>query len=141
MSYNIAKRSDYMSINDMLDADILPVFAIMGLILLCVIPIGISIGRKANYQKNLEIYGDRLNLSHNPEIEIIAKVIDKRTAPHPYASSVSINYLLFEQKDGIRKEFAIRDANIFATMVKGDIGVLKYHSNYFVSFDITKEEN
>lgn len=130
-----------MSINDMLDVDILPVFVIVGLLFICVISIGLSIGRKANSQKNLELYGDRFNLSHNPEIEIIAKVIEKRSVPHPYAPSVSINYLLFEQNDGVRKEFAIRDSNTFAVIVKDDVGILKYHSNCFVSFDITKEES
>ncbi|MBR6646105.1 MAG: hypothetical protein IKL09_01150 [Clostridia bacterium] len=130
-----------MSINDMFDVDILPVFVIVGLLLICVIPIGLTMGRKANSQKNLELYGDRLNLSHNPEIEIIAKVIEKRSVPHPYAPSVSVNYLLFEQNDGVRKEFAIRDPGTFAVIVKGDVGLLKYHSNCFVSFDIIKEES
>lgn len=129
-----------MSINDMLDVDILPVFVIVGLLLICVIPIGLSFGRKVSSQKNLELYGDRFNLSHSPEIEIIAKVIEKRSVPHPYAPSVSVNYLLFEQEDGIRKEFAIRDPNVFSVIVKDDVGILKYHSNCFISFNITKED-
>lgn len=137
---NSEKDVNIMSINDLLDADILPPFVIVTLIfILVVIPVSVTLGKKHAAEKEVELYGDSFNLKNEDEIIIAAEVIDKRSVPHPHAPSVSVNYLLFEQRDGVRKEFAIRDINVFGTIIKGDVGILKYYSNHFVSFDIETE--
>lgn len=129
-----------MSINDLLDdPDILPMFmTFFGLAIIIIVSIAWVIVTKAFKENNIRLYGADTMGIHDTEISVMATVIEKRTAPNPIAPNTSVSYLLFEQEDGTRKEFAIKDQNTFSRIIVGDTGILKYYSNHFVSFAIQK---
>ena len=120
-----------MSVNDLLDSDVLiPAMLVMFLVIMIfAIPVGLAMGKKANK----EIYGD-------DEYGVIkeernAKVLARRTAPHPMNQAVMINMVVFELANGSRVELAIKDAQQYGIMIEGDCGTLTYQGKKFVSFE------
>ena len=119
-----------MSINDVLDSDIvLPAMAIIFIVIMIIaIPAGISKSKKANES----IYGD--NSDDVIKEERNAKIIAIRSNPHPLYTTIIINSVVFELVNGNRLELAIKDPNVFGVMVEGDIGILKYQGKKFIGF-------
>lgn len=117
---------DYLSKSE----SALPV--LVGLVILAVffaIPAGLAMAKKIN--KN--IYGDD---EFGPiSEENNARIIAKRTTPHPLNQGVMINIVVFELVNGSRFELAIKDPNTYVIMVEGDCGTLKYQGKKFVSFE------
>ncbi|MBQ3088056.1 MAG: DUF2500 domain-containing protein [Clostridia bacterium] len=122
-----------MSINDMLDANLMPVFLIIAIIFIVALPIGIAVG-KAN--KN-SIYGD--NDTSSISIEKDVKILARRSSPNPISPTVMVNTVVFELKSGSRVELAIKNQNAFGLMVEGDCGTLKYQGKRFISFDRSEQ--
>ena len=122
-----------MSINDLLDADLtMPIilaFIIIGAVMLFAIPAGINAAKKTNNS----IYGDDEYEATKEEKN--ARIIARRTMPHPLNQAVMINMVVFELANGSRVELAIKDPNTYGIMVEGDRGTLKYQEKKFVSFE------
>lgn len=122
-----------MSINSFLDADLtMPIiitFIILVVVLIFALPVGLNVAKKTNNN----IYGD-------DEYEAIkeeknAKIVAKRTTPHPLSPTVMINMVVFELENGNRIELAIKEPNTYGIMVEGDVGTLKYQGKKFVEFE------
>lgn len=75
------------------------------------------------------------NYNSNTSVrEVHAKILSKRTAPYKYSTTVLINYILFETDEGQRIELAIKDSNVYGTLLENDEGILKYQDNHFIGF-------
>ena len=122
-----------MSINDFLDADLtMPIiitFIIIAVVMIFAIPAGLNAAKKTNNK----IYGDDEYGATKEEKN--AKIIARRTTPHPLNQAVMINMVVFELANGSRVELAIKDPNTYGVMVEGDRGTLKYQGKKFVSFE------
>ena len=120
-----------MSVNDLLDSEILIPMMLVSFVVIMIIfvPIGLSIGKKTNNR----IYGDDEYGAAKEEKG--AKIIARRTTPHPMNQAVMINMVVFELANGSRVELAIKDPKIYGVMVEGDCGTLKYQGKKFVSFE------
>lgn len=120
-----------MSVNDLLDSEILiPMMLVSFVVIMIVfVPIGLAIGKKTNNR----IYGD--DECGAAKEEKGAKIIARRTTPHPMNQAVMINMVVFELANGSRVELAIKDPKIYGVMVEGDCGTLKYQGKKFVSFE------
>lgn len=120
-----------MSVNDLLSSEVfIPAMLIVFVVvMLFAIPTGIIKSRKTNNA----IYGDcdfeEINETKN------AKIVAKRTAPHPLSQTVSVNMVVFEFTDGSRIELAIKDSDVYNIMVVGDCGILKYQGKKFIKFE------
>lgn len=119
-----------MSINDMLESEILlPAMAIVFIVIMIfAIPAGIARGKKTNEA----IYGE--NDDGIIKEERNAKIIALRSNPHPLNSTILIHSAVFELTDGNRLEFAIKDPDVFGVMIEGDFGTLWYQGKKFVGF-------
>lgn len=120
-----------MSINDLLASEefIPAILVIFVVVMIFAIPAGLAMGKKTNNN----IYGD-------DEYGVIqeeknAKIIARRTTPHPLNQAVMINMVVFELSNGSRVELAIKDPNTYSIMVEGDLGTLKYQGKRFVGFE------
>lgn len=120
-----------MSINDLLASEefIPAILVIFVIVMIFAIPAGLAMGKKTNNN----IYGD-------DEYGVIqeeknAKIIARRTTPHPLNQAVMINMVVFELSNGSRVELAIKDPNTYSIMVEGDLGTLKYQGKRFVGFE------
>ena len=125
-----------MSINDLFDSDVfLPMFFIGIVVVAAVaIPIGIKFGN----QINANVYG---SYEYGTESEALnAKIISKSTKAHPASPNILVNSVVFELTDGGRLEFAVKDADIYAVMVVGDCGTLKYQGKRFIDFERNKTD-
>ncbi|MBQ8909764.1 MAG: DUF2500 domain-containing protein [Oscillospiraceae bacterium] len=123
-----------MSINDLLDSEwfLIIVLVGIGIGMLVAIP-GMYAGISAGKQTTRNIYGDD---EYGPILEDRnAKIIARRTTPHPLNQALMVNRVVFELADGNRMEFAIRDLNTYAIMVEGDRGTLRYQGKKFISFE------
>lgn len=120
-----------MSINDLLESDtFLPtIFIVFLLVMIVAIPIGLAVGKKTNDT----IYGDDEYDTTTEENN--AKVLARRTSPHPLNQTIMINMVVFELENGNRVELAIKDPNIYGIMVEGDCGTLKYTGKKFIGFE------
>lgn len=119
-----------MSINDLLDSEVLipSMLIIFVVIMVFAIPIGIALGKKTND----DIYGTN-DSDLSTEINN-AKIIARRTSPHPMNNAIAVNMVVFELETGRRVELAIKDSNTFGIMIEGDRGVLKHQGKKFISF-------
>ena len=120
-----------MSINDLLASEefIPAILVIFVIVMIFAIPAGLAMGKKTNNN----IYGD-------DEYGVIqeeknAKIIARRTTPHPLNQAVMINMVVFELSNGSRVELAIKDPNTYSIMVEGDLGTIKYQGKRFVGFE------
>lgn len=120
-----------MSINDLLDSEILipAMLVIFVVVMIFAIPAGLAMGKKTNNN----IYGDDEFGATKEEKN--AKIIARRTTPHPLNQAVMINMVMFELANGSRIELAIKDPNTYGIMVEGDRGTLKYQGKKFVGFE------
>lgn len=120
-----------MSINDLLDSEILiPAMMVMFVVVMIfAIPAGLAMGKKTNNN----IYGDDEYGATKEEKN--AKIIARRTTPHPLNQAVMINMVVFELADRSRVELAIKDPNTYGIMVEGDFGTLKFQGKKFVGFE------
>lgn len=122
-----------MSINDFLDADLtMPIiitFIIIAVVMIFAIPAGLNAAKKTNNN----IYGDDEYGATKEEKN--AKIIARRTTPHPLNQAVMINMVVFELANGSRVELAIKDPTTYGIMVEGDHGTLKYQGKKFVGFE------
>jgi len=120
-----------MSINDLLDDEMLipTIMVVFIIVLLFAIPIGVAVSRKTNEN----IYGD--NEYGTAREEKNAKIIARRSVPHPMSPTIRVNMVVFELTNGSRIELAIKDSTAFGVMVEGDFGTLKYQGKKFVSFE------
>lgn len=120
-----------MSINDLLDSEaIIPaMLVIFVVIMIFAIPTGLAIGKKTNN----DIYGD--DEYGATQVEKNAKIIARRTTPHPLNQAVMINMVVFELANGSRIELAIKDPNTYGIVVEGDCGTLKYQGKKFIGFE------
>lgn len=120
-----------MSVNDLLDSDIVipAILVIFVLLMIIAIPVGLALGKRTNN----DIYGDDEDGAANEENN--AKIVAKRTTPHPLNQTVMINTVVFELDDGMRIELAIKDSNAYGIMLEGDCGTLKYQGKRFVGFE------
>ncbi len=120
-----------MSINDLLDSEILipAMLVIFVVVMIFAIPAGLAMGKKTNNN----IYGDDEYGATKEEKN--AKIIARRTTPHPLNQAVMINMVVFELANGSRVELAIKDPNTYGIMVEGDRGTLKYQGKKFVGFE------
>ena len=120
-----------MSINDLMNDDSLLLYMgiIFIIIMIIALPAGIAAGKKATNN----IYGDDGN--EEKITEEVAKVVARRTVPHPMNQTVMINMIVFEMKNGERIELAIKDANTYGTIVEGDTGILWYQGKKFIDFE------
>lgn len=118
-----------MSINDLLDADLTPLFLIILIVIIIAIPTGIIMGSKTNKT----IYGDD---DYDTESESeIAKIIAMRSKPHPLNPAIMVNTVVFELENTSRIELAIKDPVMYSVMIEGDYGLLKHQGNKFISFE------
>ena len=118
-----------MSINDLLDSEIvIPAMLVFLLLFLVIgIPFGIGIGNA----KRKILYGDKCcELCEESNTKIIAKIIRN----HPTNSSIMINIVIFELKNGNKVELSIENQAKFNSMNEGDTGLLCYHGKRFISF-------
>ncbi len=119
-----------VSIDDLLkDDSLIPTMLIIFFVIMIIaLPVGIAMSKKANN----DIYGsdeyDEIKTERN------AKIIARRSTPHPMNASVLVNMVVFELENGIRVELAIKDPNTYGIMVEGDCGTLKYQGKRFISF-------
>ena len=115
-----------MSINDLLDADIIPfIIVIIGLGIIFaffVLPFMIS-------KEEKEVYGNNSNTSEKQEA--IATVIEKRTEVNYLTHNIKIHLAVFQFEDNERLELALPDAS---AIVVGDKGLLTYSGKHFISF-------
>lgn len=120
-----------MSINDLLDSEVMipAMLVIFVVIMIFAIPAGLAMGKKTNNN----IYGDDEYGATKEEKN--AKIIARRTTPHPLNQAVMINMVVFELANGSRVELAIKDPNTYGIMVEGDCGTLKYQGKKFISFE------
>ncbi len=120
-----------MSINDILNDDsFIPICMVMFVIIMVIaLPIGIAMGKKTNKS----IYGDD-EFGSITQVKG-AKIVARRTSPHPLNQTVMINMVVFELSNGERIEFAIKDPNTYGVMVEGDFGTLSYRGKKFIRFD------
>ena len=120
-----------MSINDLLDSEVFipAMLVIFVVIMIFAVPTGLAMGKKTNNN----IYGDDEYGATKEEKN--AKVIARRTTPHPLNQTVMINMVVFELANGSRIELAIKDPNTYGIMVEGDVGTLKYQGKKFVGFE------
>lgn len=126
-------RSDYMSSEEVLLVIVVGIlFFVLGVVFY-VIPKA----RQAKENAESAIYGAYSDHSPEKEVSVMAVIKNKRTGLVPNVGNV--NYILFEISDGSRMEFAIRDAQVFSTLLIGDTGLLRYYSNFYINFDIEKE--
>lgn len=118
-----------MSINDLLDSEILipAMLVIFVVVMIFAIPTGLAMSKKTNNN----IYGDD-EYGETKEAKNV-KIIARRTSPHPLNQTVMINMVVFELANGSRIELAIKDPNTI--MVEGDRGTLKYQGKKFISFE------
>ncbi len=123
-----------MSINDMLDSNV--VLPAMGIIFIIIMIIAIPAGLSRAKSTNEQIYGT-VNTAQNIQITVKKNVLlkSKRTEAHPLNQSVKICYALFELENGARLELAIQDINAFSLMAEGDIGTLKYQGQKFIGYE------
>lgn len=120
-----------MSVNDMKDMDLTPVIVVVAIIMAIIIPLAIKTGKKTAETTNKEIFGTG---EGTLQIGYGAKIVAKRTTPHPLNKNVLVNRVVFELRDGKRIELAIQSDSTYGSMVEGDVGVLKYQGNSYVSF-------
>lgn len=120
-----------MSINDLLDSEVfIPVMLVMFVVIMIfAIPAGLNAAKKTNNN----IYGD--DEYGETKEEKNARIIARRTTPHPLNQTVMINMVVFELANGSRVELAIKDPNTYGIMVEGDCGTLKYQGKKFVGFE------
>ena len=120
-----------MSINDLLDSEILilAMLVIFVVVMIFAIPTGLAMSKKTNNN----IYGDDEYGETNEAKNV--KIIARRTSPHPLNQTVMINMVVFELSNGSRVELAIKDPNTYSIMVEGDLGTLKYQGKRFVGFE------
>ncbi len=120
-----------MSINDLLDSEVFipAMLVIFVVIMIFAVPTGLARGRKTNNN----IYGDDEYGATKEEKN--AKIIARRSAPHPLNQAVMINMVVFELANGSRVELAIKDPNTYGIMVEGDSGTLKYQGKKFIEFE------
>ncbi len=120
-----------MSINDLLDSEVLipAMLVVFVVVMIFAIPTGIAMSRKTNSS----IYGDDEYETTNEEEN--ARIIARRTNPHPLNQTVMVNTVVFELADGNRIELAIKDTDTYSLMVEGDCGTLKYQGKKFVEFE------
>lgn len=120
-----------MSINDFFNDSSVPL--IMGIlfvvIMIIALPIGIANGKKTTNA----IYGDDSDQDHPQEKK--AKVLAKRTSPHPLNQTIMINMVVFEFENGTRLELALKDQNEYGLLVEGDEGTLRYQGKKYISFN------
>lgn len=120
-----------MSVNDLLDSEtLIPIMMIIFLlIMIFAIPTGMALSKNVNNN----IYGDGEN--EDTKEEKNAKIVARRSTPHPYNQTVLINKVVFELEDGSRVELAIKDPNTYGIMVEGDCGKLTYQGKKFIGFE------
>lgn len=118
-----------MSIDDFTSMDLTPVFVILVFVMIIALPVGLAMGKKTNNN----IYGDDEYRATTEEKN--AKIIAKRSAPHPLSPTVIVNMVVFELENGSRVELAIKDSTTYGIMVEGDCGTLKYQGKKFVGFE------
>ena len=120
-----------MSVNDLLDSEVFipAMLVIFVVVMIFAIPAGLAMSKKTNNN----IYGD--DEYGETKEEKNAKIIARRTVPHPLNQAVMINMVVFELANGSRVELAIKDPNTYGVMVEGDRGTLKYQGKKFVDFE------
>ena len=120
-----------MSINDLLDSEILipAIFVVFFLIMIVAIPAGIAASKKANK----DIYGD--NEVGETVKEATAKIVEKNSTAHPLSPTIMVNAIVFELENGNRVELAIKDSSVYGVLIVGDCGTLSYQGKKFVSFE------
>lgn len=120
-----------MSVNDLLDSEVFipAMLVVFVVVMIFAIPAGLAMGKKTNSN----IYGE--NEYGATKEEKNAKIIARRTTPHPLNRAVMINMVVFELANGSRVELAIKDPNTYGIMVEGDCGTLKYQGKKFVDFE------
>ena len=106
-----------MSINDLLDMNIIPLMCIICVILFAFL-ITISIAGKKQNKENLK----------KPIIESKARIISK--IPNPSAQNGNI---VVEFEDGERKEFFVYSKD-FNFLCENDVGILKTQGNRVLEF-------
>ena len=87
-------------------------------------------------QTDRGVYERRGNASTQ---KMTAVVLAKYTAPHPLNQQMPVNMITFELENGTRKSLAIKQNDIYATMLEGDTGILEYAGEMFISF--RREQN
>ncbi len=122
-----------MSINDLLDSEgfLMLLLVAFGIGMLVVMFVSKSAHRNAT-EINKNIYGDDKFGPITEEQN--AKIIARRTMPHPLNQAVTINLVVFELANGSRIELAIKDPTTYGIMVEGDCGTLKYQGKKFIGF-------
>lgn len=120
-----------MSANDLANMDLYPVIIITAIIMFFCIVLGVMKGKSTANKVNEEIYGSN---SDTQVKKASAKIVAKRTTPHPLNNALIINMVVFEFSDQSRIELAIKDPSIYGTMVEGDAGSLEYCGKKFIAF-------
>ena len=120
-----------MSINDLLDSEVFipAMLVIFVIVMIFAIPAGLALGKKTNNN----IYGDDEYGTIKEEKN--AKIISRRTTPHPLNQAVMINMVVFELANRSRVELAIKDPTTYGIMVEGDSGTLQYQGKKFIGFE------
>ena len=124
-----------MSLEDIYTSDASGKGLIIGAIIILIVifcfalPSGISRGKKINQEVFGE--GDTGPLEKHKN----AKLIAKRTAPHPATPTVTVYHLVFELENGSRKDFGIRDEQLYSTSMEGDCGTIQYIGRKLISFE------
>ena len=122
-----------MSINDLLDADLtMPIMVVV--VVICILGlIGIPVLIKASKKTEKNIYGsDEYGIAI---VEKNARILARRSGPHPLNQALVVNTVVFELANGSRIELAIKDNNVYGTMLEGDCGTLKYNGKKFLAFE------
>ena len=105
-----------MSINDLLDSDIV-IPAVMVVLLVIAVPLIIFCFTSAKKRNNIYVDDESRPLSEEKN----AKVIARRSMPHPYNQAVVVNKIVFEFTNGNRVELEIRDSDLFGIIVEGGL--------------------
>ena len=121
-----------MSIMQLLESESFFTFLFLSLLfgLIFYIPIKFAIGKKIQD----DIYGGEENEEKEKKEEKNAKIVARRTIPHPLFKRTVFNTVIFELSDGSRLRLGIKKQNLFDIMVEGDYGTLRHQGKKFISF-------
>lgn len=125
-----------MSINDLLDNEYFLPF--LGILFVLIAPLFFAAvldakmdAKKKAKETEAQIYGEDEICEIKDEK---AKILVRRSNPHPLNQTVRVNTVVFEISDGNRIELAIKDLNTYNIMIEGDEGFLCYQGKRFIEF-------
>ena len=121
-----------MTFNDLLNNEYFFIIIVLGFLLGMVVLIFALPNMKQNADK--KIYGEDDNDEFNVT-RLKATIVRKREQTHPVDQTINVKYIVFEFENKQRVELAIKDNDVFATLLEQDEGILSYSNKRFIKFE------